>query len=49
MVIMGQEKWVATLIILVPGAVSVFTFFCIAYRVDLAGDVAVKAAEYPFV
>ena len=40
---------VSILIILIPGAVSVFAFFCIAYRVDLAGDVAVKVTEYPFV
>ena len=39
---------VSILIILIPGAVSVFALLCIAYRVDLAGDVAVKVAEYPF-
>ena len=40
---------VSILIILIPDAVSVFAFFCIAYRVDFTGDVTVKAAEYPFV
>ena len=37
---------VAVCVIFVTGAFSVFPFFCIAYRMDFTGDIAVKITIY---
>ena len=37
---------VAVCVIFVTGAFSVFPFFCIAYRMDFTGDIAVKISVY---
>ena len=41
-----EADTVAVCVIFVTGAFTVFPFFCIAYRMDFTGDIAVKITIY---